>query len=106
MAQQQSLTQADVEADKHHKKDSEKKKLEKINDVMKMEKDSIDDDNKFIKTLSTSLKKKHQAKINSIKHQGDIDEIVEGKKKSVKSEKKTQKELSKHLNKFGIKSNE
>lgn len=43
---------------------------------MEMEKDAIDEDNKFIKDLSQGLKQKHQAKINAIKSQQEVDEMV------------------------------
>ena len=49
-----------------------------------MEKDAIDEDNKFIKDLSQGLKKKHQAKIDAIKSQEDVDEMVRRKQKAVK----------------------
>ena len=70
-----------------------------------MEKDAIDEDNAFIKDLSQGLKKKHQAKINAISSQQEVDEMVAEKQKQVKKEKKSQKKLEGSLNKFGIKSN-
>jgi hypothetical protein len=54
-----------------------------------MEKDAIEEDNKFIKDLSQGLKKKHQAKIDAIKSQQEVDEMVAEKQKMVKKEKKT-----------------
>lgn len=44
-----------------------------------MEKNAIDEDNKFIKDLSQGLKKKHEAKISAIKSQQEIDEMVHQK---------------------------
>lgn len=41
-----------------------------------MEKDAIDEDNKFIKDLSDGLKKKHAAKVEAIKSQDKVDEMV------------------------------
>lgn len=52
---------------------------------MEQEKDAIDSDNKFIKNLSNGLKKKHSAKLEAIKNQQSVDDLVEEKKKEVKS---------------------
>ena len=41
-----------------------------------MEKDAIDEDNKFIKNLSEGLKKKHEAKLEAIKSQQKVDDMV------------------------------
>jgi hypothetical protein len=46
------------------------------NEHLEIEKDAIDEDNKFIKDLSQGLKKKHQAKIDAIKSQSEVDEMV------------------------------
>jgi len=45
------------------KKLTENAKLRKNNEKMSMEKDAIEEDNKFIKDLSSGLKKKHAAKV-------------------------------------------
>ena len=61
MLQQQELI--------HKKKHYDLHKLEHTNQSMEDEKDSIEEDNKFIKNLSDGLKKKHESKLNAIKNQ-------------------------------------
>jgi hypothetical protein len=51
------------------------------------------------------LKKKHQAKIDAIKSQEEVDSLVHQKQKAVKKDKKNQQNLEKNLNKYGLKSN-
>lgn len=80
--------------------------MKHTSDTMEAEKDSLEEDDKFIKDLSANLKKKHESKMESIKHQQKIDDMVEHKKKEVKQDKKNHDGLEKQLNKFGIKTNE
>tara|TARA_B110000503_G_C6910178_1_gene314336 strand:+ start:388 stop:621 length:234 start_codon:yes stop_codon:yes gene_type:complete len=77
MLQQQELTDQKKHYDLH--------KLEHTNQTLEAERDSIDEDNKFIKNLSDGLKKKHENKLDAIKKQ----EEFENKKKEAKKEKKT-----------------
>lgn len=50
--------------------------MNNTNNHLEMEKNAIDEDNKFIKDLSQGLKKKHQSKIEAIKSQQEVDELV------------------------------
>lgn len=67
--------------------------MKKSNDHLETEKDAIEEDTKFIKDLSQGLKKKHQAKIDAIKSQQEVDEMVHQKQKQVKKDKKNQSKL-------------
>lgn len=44
-----------------------------------MEKDAIEEDNRFIKDLSEGLKKKHAAKVQAIESQERVDALVNHK---------------------------
>jgi len=72
LAEQQMLLQKQLIKKQHKLHD----KTKKNNEHLEMERDAIDEDNKFIKDLSSGLKKKHQAKIDAIKSQEEIDEMV------------------------------
>jgi hypothetical protein len=50
--------------------------MKKNNDQLSTEKDAIDEDNKFIKDLSDGLKKKHAAKVEAIRSQERVDDLV------------------------------
>jgi len=43
--------------------------MEHVTDAMEQERDSVDEDNKFIKNLSDGLKKKHEKKLDAIKNE-------------------------------------
>lgn len=69
------------------KKLTENGKIKKNTENMEQEKGAIAEDNKFIKDLSNGLKKKHAAKLEAIRSQEKVDEMVEDKKKEVKADK-------------------
>jgi hypothetical protein len=58
---------------------SENAKIKKNNDQLRMEKDAIEEDNRFIKDLSEGLKKKHAAKVQAIESQERVDALVNHK---------------------------